>query len=93
MDPHQHRTPRQRLNIAASVADEYWTPTKEWKFWEYISPEIEVLKELGWPSASELASAIDAYRRDSVLLKRFCADLLKQEREGQEREGHISAFF
>jgi len=28
------------------VANEYWNPTKEWKFYEYLSEEMEILEEV-----------------------------------------------
>lgn len=68
-----------KTNIAMSLADEYWTSTKDWKFWEYLSPEIVVLPEQPWPDVIELASALQTYTTDSNLLKRFLAELSKSQ--------------
>jgi hypothetical protein len=66
-------------NIASWLADEYWTSTKEWKFWEYISPEIVVVEECSWPDGIELAIALQTYSADASLLKRFLAELSKPQ--------------
>jgi len=39
-------------NTALKVADEYWTPTQEWKFWEYINPEMVVIGPEACPSSA-----------------------------------------
>jgi hypothetical protein len=28
------------------IANEYWTPTKNWKFYEYLSEEMEIIEEI-----------------------------------------------
>lgn len=29
-----------------NLANEYWTPTKDWRFYEYLSEEMEILEEI-----------------------------------------------
>lgn len=38
------------LEIAKLYAKEYWVPTQEWKFWEYLNSEITVHRKVATPS-------------------------------------------
>jgi hypothetical protein len=62
-------------DVALLLADEYWAPTQEWRFWEYISPDIVVLQRQPWPDPMALSLALDAYTKDSDTLKRFLGSL------------------
>ena len=64
-----------QTDIALLLADEYWEPKQEWKFWEYISPEITILREEAWPHLTALSEALETYVRDSDNLKRFVSGL------------------
>jgi hypothetical protein len=59
--------------IAETLAKEYWAPRPEWewKFWEYISPEIEVMAHVPWPITMDRAVAGANYDKDGDTLKRF----------------------
>jgi hypothetical protein len=58
-------------SLAEALAKEYWTPGLEWKFWEYISPEIEVMAQIPWPTPMDRANADATYNNDGDTLKRF----------------------
>ncbi|MDI1316899.1 hypothetical protein [Flavobacterium sp.] len=32
--------------VNTDIANEYWTPTEEWKFYEYLSEEMEIIEEM-----------------------------------------------
>jgi hypothetical protein len=57
------------VNAAELLAREYWNPTKVWRFWEYTSPKITVLRELPWPDDIELQAAFTSYAADSARMK------------------------
>lgn len=42
---------------AVKLAQEYWVPTMDWKFWECLSPDLTVLAEEAWPSVMQLTLA------------------------------------
>jgi hypothetical protein len=50
--------------ILAVVAKEYWIPTREWRCWEYLCSELEILEEIAWPTALKLGGAAFQYGED-----------------------------
>lgn len=59
------------IEKAERLAAEYWTPTRDWSFWEYTSPDIVVVEELSWPDAMQQTSASLSYQGDSKRLREF----------------------
>ena len=49
---------------AELLADEYWTPTQEWRFWEYLSKEMKGLGSEPWPDMIRMVTAGAAYDAD-----------------------------
>lgn len=62
-------------DVALFLADEYWAPKQEWRFWEYLSPEIAVLEKHQWPDLIALSVALGAYMDGSDILKRILGSL------------------
>jgi hypothetical protein len=56
---------------AEMLATEYWRPTREWKFWEYTTPEIRVVKQVEWPDSMAQSLALMAYQGDDGRLKQM----------------------
>jgi hypothetical protein len=50
--------------IAAAVATEYWSPGHEWRCWEYLCSELEILEEVPWPDLPGLVGAKFSYWED-----------------------------
>jgi len=63
------------MDIAAALAAEYWNPTRDWKFWEYIGPQMTVLDQLDWPGTIEHTIALQLYGTDRKLAKELLASL------------------
>lgn len=60
------------MDTVGILAAEYWTPTKEWKFWEYTSPEIVmVVEQLPQPDLVAQSLASLAYSGDSKRLAKL----------------------
>jgi hypothetical protein len=57
--------------VAELLANEYWRPTRVWKFWEYTSPEIAVIDQAPWPDLMEQSLASLSYQADHRLLKQI----------------------
>lgn len=71
---------KDRVNLAEALADEYWSPTLEWKFWEYLCPEFRLLEQLQWPdlkSPSAIAKREIYYGESKVL------DVFLSQRRGE----------
>jgi len=56
---------------AKMLATEYWRPTREWRFWEYTTPEIRVVEEVEWPDSMAQSLASMAYQGDDRRLKQM----------------------
>ncbi len=56
---------------AETLATEYWRPTREWEFWEYTGPEIQVVEEVEWPDSMALTLAFMTYQGDDGRLKQM----------------------
>ena len=57
---------------ADKLAAEYWNPTQNWKFWEYISPEIVFVERTSWPDPMLIEQAYLAYTiSENATLKKF----------------------
>jgi hypothetical protein len=64
-----------RTETAMFLADEYWSPKQEWRFWEYTGREITIVAEVPWPDGLALAGPVNAYMRDSEELKHLLSRL------------------
>ena len=65
-----------KIDLAQKLADAYWTPPDlKLQFWEYFSPEIEVLAEETWPDLIARTIALETYSADGKILKPFVAEL------------------
>jgi hypothetical protein len=53
---------------AELLACEYWQASREWRFWEYTSPEIVVVEQLPWPDTIEQSLASLSYQADAKTL-------------------------
>jgi len=40
---------KDKVEHAIAAAKEYWRPTRDWKFLEYLSRDLEVVGKLSWP--------------------------------------------
>lgn len=49
-----HRRIEQRKNIS-SLVSEYWSPTKDWQFFEYLSPSFMVIDKMDHPVINTIA--------------------------------------
>jgi hypothetical protein len=49
------------IATAEILAAEYWTPTKDWRFWEYTAPEIRDVEEIPWPDNIKQSIALMTY--------------------------------
>lgn len=65
------------LKEAEVLADEYWTPTQDWQFWEHLGEEIVAQAEETWPTPMKLAVAQMAYQGEELRLNAF---LMRQRR-------------
>jgi hypothetical protein len=63
-----------KLEHAMAAAKEYWRPTRDWKFWEYLSPNLKVVGQLSWPEGPCIYAARITYEKD----KERCAAFFRQ---------------
>jgi len=78
---HFHRAPfriihelQNRLDSSRAVerlVEEYWSPTKDWNFFEYFGPSFSVLEEMPPVSAKDLELFRYAYGIDLDLSDTF----------------------
>ena len=59
----------QESDQIGTIANEYWNSTFGWKYREYLSAEMEIVKDLNEPSNIEKASGQMNYQRDYELRK------------------------
>lgn len=52
------------------IVSEYWSPQKEWLFWEYFAPSMTVIGQVRWPAAVDVTIAKDVYARDRAHAKK-----------------------
>jgi hypothetical protein len=50
-----------------TIAEEYWTPTRDWKFFEYFGPKMKVLGECSPPSEGAMMLVTVQCCKDSDL--------------------------
>lgn len=55
----------------ATLAAEYWCPTREWRIWEYLCAEAVVVAELAWPDLIARSVAQGSYFADYEAAKRL----------------------
>jgi hypothetical protein len=64
------------LSVATALANEYWRPTRSWRYIEYIGPTITALRRVHMPlEVSEVAAAGFSYDGDRNRLKSFLQEL------------------
>jgi len=69
---------RKQVNPTAAqieqMAREYWQPSKEWSYWEYLTDEIEIVEKVEPLSMDDFAviGAHGSYIDDNELAKEFC---------------------
>jgi hypothetical protein len=51
------------------ISNEYWSPSKAWRFLEYLSAEMEILEILETPTSMQLAKGRMNYSQDRDLKK------------------------
>jgi hypothetical protein len=52
------------FSALAACVEEYWTPTKDWEFLEYVVPAMTVVADLGVIDEMEIYTAQAAYEND-----------------------------
>jgi hypothetical protein len=67
-----------KLEHATAAAKEYWSPTRDWKFWEYLSPNLKVVGQFSWPEGPCIYGARITYEKD----KERCAAFFRKLHEG-----------
>lgn len=55
---------RENAEALSRIAIEYWSPTNEWRYWEYFAPCMTVVRRVDWPSAADIVRAKALYRLD-----------------------------
>ena len=61
----------QSSSYLAKIIEEYWHPTMDWKFWEYLSTEMKIVEVLNEPNIFEKIKGEDNYHRDFQLRKQL----------------------
>ncbi len=54
---------RNNAEILRAIAEEYWRPTKDWKYYEYIGNEMTIISEVKF-DASQRNKSRDEYMMD-----------------------------
>jgi len=62
---------RGRPEALREIVEEYWQPTRGWRFWEYLGQTMTVVEKLEIPSAVMLAGASNRYGLDRELAVRL----------------------
>jgi hypothetical protein len=65
------RRNRGRPDVLREIVEEYWQPTRGWRFREYLGQRMTVVEELDLPSAVMLAGASHRYGLDRDLAARL----------------------
>jgi hypothetical protein len=65
------RRNRGRPDALRELVEEYWQPTRGWRFWEYLGRSITVVEKLDLPSTVMLAGAFHRYNLDRDLAARL----------------------
>lgn len=60
-----------RPDALRDIVEEYWQPTRIWRFWEYLGQSMTVVEELDLPSTVMLAGASHRYNLDHDLAAQF----------------------
>lgn len=65
-----------KVEHAIAAAKEYWRPTRDWEFWEYLSADLEVVSRRSWPERNgpPMCAAQITYEKD----KERCATFLRE---------------
>jgi hypothetical protein len=73
---------RRQVDPSASqverMAREYWSPTRDWQVWEYLTETVEVMEEVQ-PLAANSSAVMMAqcsYQSDHELAKSFCREAM-----------------
>ena len=62
--------------ILSSLAGEYWKPTRDWRFFEYLSSEIRVMTQVPWPTAPKLGAVSISHSTDVAAASSFVQSLI-----------------
>ncbi len=54
-----------------AMIDEYWCPTHDWSFWEYLGPAMTVEERVEPPDAISASIALLIYQKDKALIQRL----------------------
>jgi len=65
------RRNRGRPDALRKIVEEYWQPTRDWRFWEYLGQSMRVVEKLDLPSTVMLAGASHRYGLDRDLAARL----------------------
>lgn len=61
------RRNRDRPDAVRAIVEEYWQPTREWMFWEFLGRSMTVVEKLALPDTLTLAGASHRYGVDRQL--------------------------
>jgi hypothetical protein len=64
-----------KVELAIAAARDYWTPTRQWKFQEYLSPVLEASAQISWPEEPPLYAARITYEKDKERWAEFLRNL------------------
>jgi len=69
------------------IAQEYWNPKQNWKYYEYLSAEMEIIEILATPSQETLNIGKANYLNDTTLRNRlFRQDEMKKKFESLKND-------
>ena len=54
-----------------TLREEYWNPTKDWKYLEYLSLEMKIIDKVAKPTTLQKAKGIIDYNADRELIKKL----------------------
>lgn len=55
---------RDDIEVLQQIAAEYWNPIHSWRYWEYFSPSMKVIRAVPQPEIWDVVSAKFAYDAD-----------------------------
>ena len=72
--------------LAEALADEYWSPKQDWRFWEYLGPRIVGATQVDWPTPMDQYSASLSYSSEYKRVKTFEAALSAAHTHSKAKE-------
>ena len=76
------RLENNETHLAETLADEYWNPTLEWAFWEYLGEMITPFASENWPNVIQRSTALFTYSGDINRCGRFVEELSRRYSDG-----------